>query len=771
MSHAKRKIIFVLCSASLILWGFTLSSFTQSTAPADQPLERTDHNSQIAHQQLLEKARRGKIDVYFEGDSITRRWGATDYPDFLANWKQNFFGWNAANFGWGGDTTQNILWRLENGELDGVNPKVIVILAGTNNVGREPGNDAKVADITKGIKTVIDLCRKKAPRATVILTAIFPRNDNIAVVPTINRINENIARFADGKRIRFININDKLANRDGVLFEGMTVDKLHLSLKGYQIWADSLKPIFRKVLGPPKATDLAPPPTGDPSREAPVKSQDVSLVRTIVVDAAKVKGRHDEFFKLVVGAGRAAEGLRSDWQRDLALVHSECGFKYIRFHGLLQDEMGVYREDKQGRAIYNFQYIDALYDAILRAGMKPFVELSFMPLALASGNKTIFWWKGNITPPNNYDKWAELIKMLVQHWTARYGSTEVKQWLFEVWNEPNLDIFWSGSQADYFKLYEITARAIKSVSPDYRVGGPATAGHGWISETIDFAARKKVPLDFISTHDYGVNGIGVDENGQQRLFLDPSTDAIIKPVRESHQRIKSSAMPELPLHYTEWSTSYSPRDPVHDSYVSAPYILSRLKGTEGFAASMSYWTFTDIFEENGPVPTPFHGGFGLINFQGLRKPSFYAYQFLNRLGDSELTSSDADSWACRNSKGVQIIFWNYTAPKTNESDQVFFKRDLPSKDLGNVRISLTGLASGTYSMNLYRVGYQVNDVYTDYLKMGSPPTLTREQVHKLSEKDNGAPIEKTKIQIRPNRAFTKEIPMRENDVYLITLER
>jgi GH35 family endo-1,4-beta-xylanase/lysophospholipase L1-like esterase len=252
-----RSLFIVAAMVSLL--------FAQSPTPAYQTLPRSDPNSQLAHEQLIEKARHGKIDVYFVGDSITRRWGATDYPDFLANWKLNFFGWNAANFGWGGDTIQNILWRLENGELDNVNPKIIVILAGTNNVGREPGDDAKVADITKGIKALVDLCRKKAPHATIVLTAIFPRNDSIAVIPTINRVNDNIARFADGKRVRFLNINDKLADKDGALFEGVTVDKLHLSLKGYQIWADELKPIFTEILGPPATTDQAPPPTGDPS--------------------------------------------------------------------------------------------------------------------------------------------------------------------------------------------------------------------------------------------------------------------------------------------------------------------------------------------------------------------------------------------------------------------------------------------------------------------------------------------------------------------------
>lgn len=241
------------------------SGFAQTTAPADQPVPRSDPNSQRAHERLLEKARGGRIDIYFVGDSITRRWGATDYPEFLANWNQNFHGWNAANFGWGADSIQHMLWRLKNGELDGVNPKVIVILAGTNNVGRIPGNDAKVAEVTKGLKALIDICREKAPGATIVVTAIFPRNDSLAVIPTIKRINENIARLADGKTIRFLNVNHLLADKECTLFEGMTVDQLHPSLKGYQIWADGLKPIFTELLGPPAASDHAPPPTGDPS--------------------------------------------------------------------------------------------------------------------------------------------------------------------------------------------------------------------------------------------------------------------------------------------------------------------------------------------------------------------------------------------------------------------------------------------------------------------------------------------------------------------------
>ena len=228
---------------------------------------RTDQNSMTAHAQLLEKARAGGIDVYFIGDSITRRWGATDYPDLLANWRQNFFGWNAGNFGWGADRTQNILWRLEHGELDGVNPKVIVIQAGTNNIGAQPGGAAKVAEITRGLTAILALCRQKAPRATVILTAIFPRNDNMAVMPEIDQVNANLARMADGRSVRYLSVNDKLADKDGRLFAGMMNerDKLHPTLRGYQVWADGLKPILTELLGPPASTDHAPPPTGDPS--------------------------------------------------------------------------------------------------------------------------------------------------------------------------------------------------------------------------------------------------------------------------------------------------------------------------------------------------------------------------------------------------------------------------------------------------------------------------------------------------------------------------
>jgi lysophospholipase L1-like esterase len=248
-----------------------------ATVDGAQPAPRMDDNSRIAHQQLIEKKKKGRIDIYFAGDSITRRWGASDaqYKDFLANWTENFFGWNAANFGWGGDTVQNILWRLQNGELDDVNPKVIVLLAGANNLaGPIPaaGDTAKVEEVARGIRAVLDVTKQKAPNARIVLMGILPRNDGrngTAIMPTINRINSRLAQFADGQRVRYVNINDRLADPEGKLLAGATVDGLHLSVKGYQIWADALKPIFTEWLGPRANEDHAPPPTGDPNAQRP----------------------------------------------------------------------------------------------------------------------------------------------------------------------------------------------------------------------------------------------------------------------------------------------------------------------------------------------------------------------------------------------------------------------------------------------------------------------------------------------------------------------
>lgn len=500
-----------------------------------------------------------------------------------------------------------------------------------------------------------------------------------------------------------------------------------------------------------------------------VQAQD----RSIAVDARAVQGPLNQMHKLVIGAGRANEGLRADWQRQLAEIRRDAGFRYIRMHGLLSDDMGVYKIDAQGKEHYNFQYIDALYDYLLSIGIKPFVELGFMPSAMVSGDKTIFWWKGNVTPPRGYEKWEALIRKLTEHWTARYGAEEVASWYFEVWNEPNLDGFWAGSQHDYFKLYAHAARAIKSVNPRYRVGGPATAGAAWIPEMIAYADKNKVPLDFVSTHSYGVNQGFLDESGTTGTVLSKDEWAVSKDVLKNRKEIAESVMPKLELHYTEWSSSYTPADPTHDSYHQAAYILTKLKQIGPAAQSMSYWVFTDIFEEAGPRFEAFHGGFGLMNTQGIKKPAYFAYQFLNELGETELKNTDLESFATVDGQGnLRLLLWDYThtLPEGINNQQYFIK-DLPARAKGKVRLSVKGMQPGPYALSLSQVGYKKNDAFTAYIGMGAPTQLTRRQVAALKSTATGKPSEQRRVRVGADGAFALELPMRENDVYLLKLTK
>lgn len=495
--------------------------------------------------------------------------------------------------------------------------------------------------------------------------------------------------------------------------------------------------------------------------------------RLVTADLQQVQGPLNPMFKFCVGAGRANEGLRADWQRQLTYAHSECGFEYIRMHGLFCDDMGVYREDKQGRPQYNWQYIDELYDFLQSIGMKPFVELSFMPSALASGSQTIFWWRGNVTLPKDMEKWIDFIRAFVTHLRERYGDAEVRTWYFEVWNEPNLRLFFDGTQPDYFNLYDATARAIKDVSPDYKVGGPATAGCGWIPEFINFCATNHSPVDFISTHTYGVRSGYLDENGDTGTVFSSDRTSIYSDVRRVRRQIAESSMPNLELHFTEWSSSYTPADPIHDGYQSAAFILDKLKNTGDAAQSMSYWTFTDIFEETGPRWTPFHGGFGMINYEDINKPAFYAYQFLNRLGGTELKNSDPASWICTDSSGgVQALVWDFTIANagTNVNDQVFYNRDLPSIPKDRVTVNLAHLPPGIYQLEVFKVGYRVNDAYTAYLELGSPNQLTRAQVAQLKTASSGEPIARATVTIGNDGVFKQEFMLRENDVVLMVLK-
>jgi xylan 1,4-beta-xylosidase len=489
--------------------------------------------------------------------------------------------------------------------------------------------------------------------------------------------------------------------------------------------------------------------------------------RTISADLNKEIGLRKTVFNECIGAGRASEGLRADWQEQLRLVQKHCHFKYIRFHGLLNDEMGVC-SIIDGKLTYNFQYIDVLYDFLLSVGIKPFVELSFMPTLLKSNDKTIFWWKGNISPPADWQEYERMIGLLTKHFTERYGEEEVKTWYFEVWNEPNLGDFFTGTEAEYHKMYATAVRAIKAVNPDYRVGGPASAGSSWVASFINYCTTNHVAVDFISAHNYGIKG-SLDEFGTNQLFMRKNFRWISNDVAYVRQQISESTTPHLELHYTEWNTSYSSRDPVHDSYQQAPYMLYVLKNTEHTANSMSFWTFTDIFEESGPPPSAIHGGFGMLTAHGIKKPSFHVYDFLNCLGETELQNQDTASWVCKSKDGsVQILAWDFTLlEQGKKSNQTFYRQLLPAGKKGNLNIALQHLTPGTYYFKVSSVGFEKGDILTAYYKMGLPVELTKTQEKQLKDIGDDVVYKTEIIAVDASGKFTATLPLNDNDVYLI----
>jgi xylan 1,4-beta-xylosidase len=504
-----------------------------------------------------------------------------------------------------------------------------------------------------------------------------------------------------------------------------------------------------------------------------------NMTRQITADVSTITGLHSRSPLMVVGAGRANEGLRADWQAQLTTIQREIGFRYLRFHGLLDDDMGVYGEDAAGNPRYNFQYIDTLYDAMLDRHIRPFVELSFMPSKLASGSQTVFWYKANITPPKDIDRWNGLIRALITHLKQRYGEAEISTWYFEVWNEPDLKLFFTGSIDQYLQLYQATALTIKSVCPACRVGGPASADSPYEKEFIQFAARNHIAADFLSTHIYSVaHGFVDSATGVTSTVFDTSPNAIIGRMRASKELIQQSPKPHLELHYTEWGSSYVSTDNLHDQYHQASFILDKLRKASPLVTSMSYWTFTDIFEERGPRFTPFYGGFGLINYEGIRKPSFFAYKFLSQLGSSDVAATDTatggpQSWITRTGDNrVQALFWNFTpiAPPDGQDDQTFYKKEQPAAPADPVSLTLTHLAPGQYQLAVYRIGYQQNDAYTAYLHLGAPAQLTRQQVADLQAAASGIPSESRTVQVARG-TFHQTFPMRQNDVYFVTLTR
>lgn len=366
------------------------------------------------------------------------------------------------------------------------------------------------------------------------------------------------------------------------------------------------------------------------------------------------------FWEHTVGSDHAPVALRADWQRQLGRCHQELGFQYVRFHGLLSDDMGtLVREENKLR--YSFFNADQVFDFLLSIGMKPFVELSFMPRALASGNKTVFNYKANVTPPRDYKQWATLINQLVSHSVQRYGAAEVREWFFEVWNEPNLKAFWAGTQRDYFKLYRYTAEAIKKVDASFRVGGPATAKSEWIEEFVDFCDRNQVPADFISTHHYPTDAFGSpDDDTEVQLFQ--SQRGIMREVAQDTRRRARGK----PVYYTEWNSSSNPRDPLHDESYAAAFAVATILEAKGLIEGYSFWTFSDIFEENCFQSAPFHGGFGLLNLHGIPKPAYRAFELLHDIG-SEQSLVDGlhetvDCSVIGKDSTLTVLLTNHTTP-------------------------------------------------------------------------------------------------------------
>ena len=362
-----------------------------------------------------------------------------------------------------------------------------------------------------------------------------------------------------------------------------------------------------------------------------------------------------------VGSCHAPVALRADWQQQLRRCHAELGFRYVRFHGLLSDDIGTVVE-QHGQLLYSFFNADQIIDFLLTIGMKPFVELSFMPTALASGSRTVFHYRGNVTPPKDYGQWAALIHALVGHWVDRYGVREVAQWFFEVWNEPNLKAFWTGTQKDYFKLYRVTANAIKKIDPSLKVGGPATARDGWIEEFLEFCEAGRVPVDFVTTHHYPTDALGHEDDDTETQLASSQRGILREWTQDTRRRAG-----QRPVYYTEWNSSSNPRDPRHDEPYAAAFVAKTALEASDLVQGYSFWTFSDIFEENYFPSVPFHGGFGLLTLHGIAKPTYRAFELLHALGGERLLvdglHATVNAWVTRENGRIIVLLVNHALPR------------------------------------------------------------------------------------------------------------
>lgn len=453
----------------------------------------------------------------------------------------------------------------------------------------------------------------------------------------------------------------------------------------------------------------------------------------------KSKGTpYEHYWEHCVGSCHAIMGTRQDWREQLEKSHRELGFLFVRFHGLLNDEMSVVNKDRSGKLSYSFFNIDSVFDFLQSIGMKPFIELGFMPEALASCSTTCFHYKGNITPPADYDQWADLIKTLTQHLVDRYGLAEVRSWFFEVWNEPNLKFFFDGTQEEYFKLYRTTCLAIKSVDGQLRVGGPATSINAWIPETIAFCKKTNTPLDFVSTHHYPTDDpLWKNSDISMEEFFSKFADEYGSYERGILYKMTAKARKEagdLPLYYTEWNTSAILPDPIHDEAYSAALVAKTIADNDGLVQNYSFWTFSDMFEETGQFSAPFHGGFGMQNIYGIAKPTYRLFEMLHGLGNERLHVEG----------GVNSTVEMLAVKKPSELTLVVYNHDIPGSDIHpeEVVIKVAGLTANA-TASITRIDAEHVNPKQKWIDLGSPAYPDKQQLDEIDQ------ISKTKTESMP----------------------
>lgn len=453
-----------------------------------------------------------------------------------------------------------------------------------------------------------------------------------------------------------------------------------------------------------------------------LQAQNAPVRQTIEIDAKAPSHPLPHFWEQMFGSGRAILALRENYLRDLREVKRITAFEYVRFHAIFHDETGLYDEDPLGKPIYNFSYTDEIYDGLVASHVRPFVELSFMPRKLASNADALhpFWYKPNVSPPKDWKKWEEFIETFTRHLVERYGENEVAQWYFEVWNEPNID-FWAGNpkQSTYFELYDHAARAIKRVSPRLRVGGPATAQAAWVDAFLAHTKEADVPVDFASTHVYG-NDSSEDVFGTHEKI--PRTQMVCRAVKKVHDQILASAYPHLPLIWSEYNADYGNHTEITDSAFMGPYLADTIRQCDGLADVMSYWAFSDVFEEQGVVKTPFYGGFGLIAARNIPKPSFNAFALLHKLGDARLEINSDSALVTRRKDGsYAIAVWNLFLPEQPGEPKTISLhfRNLPASP-GGKRTARVTIVDATHGSPL-----------PEWEKLGRPSSPTAAQTEAL----------------------------------------